>query len=380
MSDAIPLTWAQISSEEINAVWRLLRHAPEGATVEAFEETLAMVLDRPCCLAIGSGGMALELSLAALGVREGTEVILPAIGAATAMAATVRLGAKPVCVDVDPMSLCMQTRDAENAFTEHTRVIVGSAETGCPAGLDELSQLATRLETTLLEWAGPAFGAKVGTESIGQFGRVTVFDLGAASALSTGSGGLILTTDDHLAAQMRALSRGQRALAVDGTLALASPAFDAPMDDLRAGLGLSRLGNLTNAIDMRAEIASTYIRTLSGNSELILQTPPANANMGWCRMLVRLSDRSSADERDEILEGMKRHEIGCSPLLELAPDSIAPAAVSGAPWAVAERAAARSIALPFHNELTDREIDLVCQTLGLMMQRTSFGRDETSPF
>jgi len=147
------------------------------------------------------------------------------------------------------------------------------------------------------------------------------------------------------------------------------------MDDLRAGLGLIRLSGITRSIEIRKEIASSYLRRLSGNMNLVLQTVPQGVEMSWNRMIVRLSDQYSRDERDEIIEGLARHEIGVGPGLQLASDTVAPALVEGIPCPLAERAADRSIALPMHNTLAEREIDLVCQTLELMMQRTSFRRD-----
>ena len=97
-------------------------------------------------------------------------------------------------------------------------------------------------------------------------------------------------------------------------------------------------------------------------------------------MLVRLSDRFSVEERDEIIEGLSRHDIIGDPLIELAQHSIAPTILEGQAWPVAERATDRAISLPFHDQLREREIDLVSQTLELMITRTSFRRDDLPGF
>jgi perosamine synthetase len=274
----------------------------------------------------------------------------------------------------------MRAEDVERRITNKTRVLVGSTALGCPAGLDGMAALATRAELPMVEYVGAALGAWVGGDRVGHFGRIAVLDLGAASPLSTGTGGVILTNDDHLATTMSALRNGERALATDGTLLVRAAGMDAPMDDLRATLGLARLGGVQSTIEGREEIAAAYIRRLGGNSDLILQTIPPAVRMGWCWMLVRLSDRFSVDARDEIIAGLGRHEIGTSPGIQLASDTIAPSPVEGGPWPVAERAAMRSIALPFHTFMTEREIELVCQTLELMMQRTSFRREDVEDF
>lgn len=380
VSEAIPLTRVGATQNEIEEVGRLLRNATEGASVEAFEETFAAHVGRPWCVATTSGGTAVEIALAACDVHANCEVIMPAIGAQDAIAATQRLGGTPICVDVDPQSLAMLPDEVEKRITDATRVIVGSSALGCPAGLDTMAALATRAELPMVELVGSAFGGWAGADRVGHFGRIAVFDMGPASPLAIGSGGLLLTNDDHLAATMRALRSGQRALGNDGSLIVHAAPLDAELDDLRAALALTRVGRIQSQIDMREEIAATYIRRLGGNADLILQTIPPAVRMGWCKMIVRLSDRFSADERDEVVAGLARHEIGADAGVQLASDTVAPAPVGGGPWPVAERAAMRSIALPFYSSLSDREIDLVCQTLELMMQRTSFRRDDSEQF
>ena len=374
VSDAIPLRHVELKAEEVEAMARMLRGASEGATVDAFEEAFAASMGRTCCVSTTSGGTAVEIALAACGVQRGDRVLVPAIGASAAIAATSRLGAIPVCVDVVPQTLCMRAEDAEKRLDESVKAIVGSADLGSPAGLDGLARLATRSELPMIELVGAAIGGSVGGEQVGLFGRIAVFDFSPASALSTGTGGAILTNADNLADTMRALRDGRRAVDANGELIVNAAAMDAPLDDLRASLGLIRLGGIVNSIEIRKDIAACYFRRLSGNTDLILQAMPDGIETSWCRMIVRLSDQYSREERDEVIEGMGRHEIGVSPGVQLASETIAPAEVLGLPCPIAERAADRSISLPLHNTLEDREIDLVCQTLELMMQRTSFRR------
>ena len=151
--------------------------------------------------------------------------------------------------------------------------------------------------------------------------------------------------------------------------------MDAPFDDIRAAVGMSRLGRLDQVIERREELAGLYIRRLGGHSDLMLQSPPASVKMGWCHMLVRLSDRFSDQDRDEIIKGMGRHEIATSSVLEVASVTNYPAPVGGGPCPVAERAMIRSICLPFHEDLREDEIDLICQTLELMLARSVFSRE-----
>ena len=375
MSDEIPLSKFNMTHEEVRAIASLLRNTRSGATVDAFEQTMAARMGRPHCISTTSQGSAIEVAMAAFGLEAGDEVILPAIGARGAASAARRLGAKAVAIDVDPLTLCMRVDEAEAAITDRTRMVIGSAALGCPDGLEKLATLATRSEFPLLELVGCALGGRSRGESVGQFGRIAVLDLGPASPISTGTGGLILTHDDHLDHAARCIRSEGRAIGPGGRLTSKASGMDAPFDDLRAAMGLSRLGSLAEAILRREEIAACYIRKLGGNSDLLLQSPPTSVKMGWCHMLVRLSDRFSDQDRDEIIEGMGRHEIDTSSVLELASMTNYPEPVGGGPWPVAERAMMRSICLPFHNDLVESEIDLICQTLELMLTRSTFSRD-----
>ena len=375
MSDEIPLSKFNMTHEEVRAIATLLRNTRAGSTIDAFEETMAARMGRPNCISTTSLGTAIEVAMAAFGLEPGDEVILPAIGARGAASAARRLGAKAIAIDVDPLTLCMRVDEAEAAITDRTRMIVGSAALGCPDGLEKLATLATRSEFPLMEIVGSAMGGRAGGEHVGQFGRIAVLDLGPMSPISTGTGGLILTHDDHLEHAARAIRSEGRAIGQGGRLISMASGMDAPFDDLRAALGLIRLGSLAEATQRREEIAASYIRKLSGNSDLLLQSPPASVKMGWCHMLVRLSDRFSDHDRDEIIAGMGRHDIDTNPALELASRTNYPADVGGGPWPVAERAMMRSISLPFHNDLVESEIDLICQTLELMLARSTFSRD-----
>ena len=375
MSDEIPLTSLSMTHDEVRAIATLLRNTNAGATVDAFEQMMAARMNRPHCISTTSLGTAIEVAMAAFGLEPGDEIIVPAIGARGAASAARRLGAKVIAIDVNPLTLCMRVDKAEAAITEQTRMVVGSAALGCPDGLEKLATLATRSEFPLLEIVGSALGGRSAGEHVGQFGRIAVIDLGPSSPITTGTGGLILTHDDHLDHAARAIRCEGRAIGPGGRLTSMASGMDAAFDDLRAAMGMSRLGGLDQGIKRREEIAASYIRRLSGNSDLLLQSPPASVKMGWCHMMVRLSDRFSDQDRDEIIGGMRRHDIDSDSALELASMTNYPAEVGGGPWPVSERAMMRSICLPFHNDLVESEIDLICQTLELMLTRSTFSRD-----
>ena len=356
---------------DAEALAESLRTAP-GTEARRLEERLAALAGRPFGVSVGSRGAAFEVALRALGIGAGDEVLLPALGSVEAADAVARVNATPVFADVDPRSLGLCPIAVESRIGERTRAVLAGSPLGDAGGLESIAGLAARHEVPLLEDASEALGQSLGGRPIGKFGRAAILALTDDSPVAAHGATVIATHDDRLARRCGRFREG----AVDPDLDRAG--VDSPLDDFRAAVALNRLARLSQALEARRRVADAYVRRLSGLSDLILPAPRGDGGGAWPRFVVRLSDRFSRLERDEILEGMRRHEIlattgpVATPLLVR--HGHRTGHVDGA-FPIAERAAGRSIGLPFHEGLSEPEIDLVCQTLDLMIQRTSFRRD-----
>jgi perosamine synthetase len=151
------------------------------------------------------------------------------------------------------------------------------------------------------------------------------------------------------------------------------------LSEIHAAFGVAQMERLDKLLEERQRVAETYTRRLMGNTDLILPTVDPETTMGWFVYVVRLSDRFSAFDRDSIIEGLRRHEVGSSayfPPIPLLPFYRERFDCEPGRFPVAESVSHRTIALPFFTRLTEREIDLVCQTLELMITRVTFGRTE----
>jgi len=356
---------------DAEALAESLRTAP-GTEARRLEERLAALAGRPFGVSVGSRGAAFEVALRALGIGAGDEVLLPALGSVEAADAVARVNATPVFADVDPRSLGLCPIAVESKIGERTRAVLAGSPLGDAGGLESIAGLAARHEVPLLEDASEALGQSLGGRPIGKFGRAAILALTDDSPVAAHGATVIATHDDRLARRCGRFREG----AVDPDLDRAG--VDSPLDDFRAAVALNRLARLSQALEARRRVADAYVRRLSGLSDLILPAPRGDGGGAWPRFVVRLSDRFSRLERDEILAGMRRHEIlattgpVATPLLVR--HGHRTGHVDGA-FPIAERAAGRSIGLPFHEGLSEPEIDLVCQTLDLMIQRTSFRRD-----
>ncbi len=420
MANAIPLSSPDITEHEIRAVVETLRsnRLSIGPKLEEFEALVATRCRRPYAVGVNSGTSGLHLLMLALGIGPGDEVITPTFSFVASANCIMYVGAKPVFVDCDPRTYNMKLEDVERAITPRTKAIVGVEVFGNPAGMVELAALAARHEIHLIEDACEGLGSRKGPDPVGRFGRAAVFGFYPNKQITTGEGGMIVTHDDTLADVLRSLrnqgragsnkSSGGGGAGGAGAVAAASvshphalPSEVAPglgfglgaalgswlvhervgynfrLSELNAALGVAQMERLDEIIAERQRVASAYTRRLIGNPNIIIPTVDEDTFMSWFVYVVRLTDQFTAADRDAILEGMRRHEIGVSnyfPPIHLLPPYRKCLGHKPGDFPVCESVAQRTIALPFFNRLADEEIDLVCQTLDVMIQRTLFAK------
>jgi perosamine synthetase len=386
VTDALPLSQPDITEAEIRAVVETLRSGrlALGPRLEAFERLVAQRVKRQYGIGVNSGTSGLHLCLAALGVGPGDEVITPAFSFVASANCVLHVGATPVFVDCDPRTLNVLPRSVESRITEKTKAIIGVEVFGNPAGMAELAALAGKYEIPLVEDCSEALGGRVRDEPVGSFGRLAVFGFYPNKQITTGEGGMVLTDDDRLAELCRSMrNQGRSPEIVEAGQGLGSwlsherLGFNFRMSEINAALGLAQMRRLDQLIEARQRVAAAYTRRLRGNTELILPTVEPDTFMSWFVYVVRLSDRFSEDDRDYIIKGLRRHDVGASnyfPPIPLLPYFRHHFGHKPGDFPVAESVAHRTVALPFFTRLTEREVDLVCQTLELMITRVTFSR------
>jgi perosamine synthetase len=386
VSNALPLSRPDITEAEIRAVVETLRSGrlSLGPRLEAFERLVAQRVQRQYGIGVNSGTSGLHLALAALGVGPGDEVITPAFSFVASANCVLHAGATPVFVDCDPRTLNVSARAVEKAITEKTKAIVGVEVFGNPAGMAELAALAGRYEIPLVEDCSEALGSRVRDEPVGGFGRLSVFGFYPNKQITTGEGGMIVTDDLRLADLCRSMrNQGRSSEVKEAGQGLGSwlmherLGYNYRLSELNAALGVAQMRRIDQLIEARQRVAASYTRRLMGNTDLMLPTVEPDTFMSWFVYVVRLSDRFTEDDRDSIIEGLRRHEVGASnyfPPIPMLPYFRRKYGYGPGDFPVAESVSHRTVALPFFTGITDREVDLVCQTLELMMSRITFSR------
>ena len=384
----IPLSRPDISPDDIRAVTDVLRSGrlSHGPVMDAFEEMMAEEIGRNEAVAVSSGTAGLHLLLEALGVGPGDEVITPAFSFVASANCIEHAGAKPVFVDCDPISLNVRAEDVEARITERTKAIIGVEVFGNPTGMRELAAISAKHEIPLIEDACEGLGGRLGNDRIGSFGRASVFAFYPNKQITTGEGGMIITDDTRLADACRSMRNHGRNMSNRVSSATTGTRLDVDrlgwnyrMSELHAALGLSQLSRLDSIMEHRSRVADTYTRELSSMSDLIVPTVEPDVTMSWFVYVVRLSTPYTSEDRDEIIEGLRRHDIGAAhyfPAIPLFPHFRDKYDLKPGDFPVAESVSQRTIALPMFVGLTEVEIKLVCQTLGLMMTRSRFRHED----
>jgi perosamine synthetase len=198
---------------------------------------------------------------------------------------------------------------------------------------------------------------------------------------------MVVTNDDRLADMCRSLRNQGRAVAGRGAIAPGSTAgawlhherlgFNYRMSEVNAALGVAQMERLDQIIAGRQRVANRYMQRLLDVNDLVLPTIPEGAEMSWFVFVVRLAAGFTKEERDRVIKSMRNHDIGAAdyfPCIHLQPFYRQAYGFREGDFPIAESVSNRTIALPFFSALTDREIDLVVQTLQVMISRENLAR------
>lgn len=396
----IPLSRPDITSMEMDAVMSVLKtgRLSIGPVQEQFETLVAARADRHYGVACSSGTAGLHMALLGLGIGPGDEVITTPFSFIASSNVILMAGARPVFVDICPKTLNMDPNQVQDAITPRTKAILAVETFGNPAYMNDYEQIANRREIPLIEDCCEALGCSIKGRQAGSFGRVGVFGFYPNKQITTGEGGMIVTNDKRLADMCRSLrSQGRPVPSANSGGAQVAPAapgssshaamgswllherlgYNYRLSELHAAVGVAQMRRFDQIIQKRQAVAQMYTQRLLGNPDLILPTMLPESVMSWFVFVVRLSTSYTRDERDRIIAGLRRHDVGAGdyfPCIHLQPFYRQQFGYEPGSFPIAESVSQRTIALPFYNDLTEREIDFVSQTLGLMLSRENLSR------
>ncbi|GIK15432.1 MAG: polysaccharide biosynthesis protein [Planctomycetota bacterium] len=372
----IPLARPNVTQAEIDAVVEVLRtpNLSLGPKVGEFEQAFARAVGVREAVAVSSGTAALHVLIRALGIGPGDEVITTPFSFVASANCVLYERATPVFADIDPHTWNLDPAKIEAAISPRTKAILPVDVFGQPADFDAIRGIARRHKLILIEDSCEALGAEYRGIRAGALGDAGVFGFYPNKQITTGEGGMITTNDANLAAMCRSL-RNQGRDAGAGWLAHPRLGFNYRLPDLNCALGLAQLRRLDELLSARARVAEWYLEEIrrrpggagmSPGNSLHLQRIAPPVRMSWFVFVVRLADHLNERERDRVLTGLRAAGIGCSNYF--APIHLQPyfrelGGYKPGDFPVCEAVAARTIALPFHHELTRDDVRRVVDVL-----------------
>lgn len=317
----LPYCLPLIGEAEIAEVVDSLRSGwiTTGPKVKRFEQEFAAYVGAKHAIAVNSCTAALHLSLAALNIGPGDEVIVPTLTFCATANVVVHLGATPVLVDIDE-NFHISTEAVRQAITPRTKAVVPVHYAGQACPLVEILGLAERRGVAVIEDAAHALGAEYRGMRIGTHGRTACFSFYATKNMTTGEGGMITTNDDSLAHRLRRLSL--HGLSCDAWrrhsgpgswyYEVMEPGYKDNMTDLQAAIGIHQLRQLDSFIHRRQEIGQIYTAAFSQMSGILVPPELPGRNHTFHLYPIRLQRDSIGMSRAHFIRALRDHNIGTS--------------------------------------------------------------------
>ena len=336
----------------------------EGPFVKKFEEQFAARHGRKYGIAVSNGSAALDAAIAALEIKAGDEVILPTFTIISCASAIVRSGAVPVVVDCVSNTWNMDVSQIEEKITPRTKAIMVVHIYGLPVDMEPVLALADKYGLQIIEDAAEMHGQTYKGRPCGSFGSISTFSFYPNKHITTGEGGMLLTSDEHLAERCRSLRN--LCFQPQKRFVHEELGWNMRMSNLQAALGVAQLERLDEFVARKRRIGQRYTQALSDIPGLQLPLPQTDYadNIYWVYGLV-LKDEVPFDAQ-EAMQRLAEFKIGTRPFfypMHEQPVFQKLGLFDGVSCPVAERIARRGFYIPSGMALTDEQICRVVQVV-----------------
>lgn len=385
----LPFALPSIGEEEIAEVVDSLRSGwvTTGPKVARFEQSFAKAVGVKHALAVNSATAGLHLALEAVGITAGDKVLTTPY-TFTATAEVIRyLGADPLFVDIDPVTLNLDVAQVRTALKEakvegdSVKAMIPVHFAGLACDMDSLCSLADEYNLKIIEDAAHAFPASYKGRCIGSIGDVSVFSFYATKTICTGEGGMVTTDDDDLADRIKVMRlHGINRDVWDRYSSekpswyyeVVAPGYKYNMTDIAAAMGLHQLAKAERFRSRRQWIANQYSKAFKA----LPVTMPVDASDGdvhaWHLYVLRLQLEKLDIDRDRFIELMAEAGIGTSvhfiPLhmqpywrerYNLVPDS----------FPVASEIYSQAVSLPIYPAMSDSDVKRVIKSVRSILEQ-----------
>ncbi len=318
----IPFHAASVGEDEARAAAEVIRSGwlTMGPKTIEFEQNFASYVGARHAIGVSSCTAALHLSLDAVGLQQGDEVLLPTTTFTATAEVVVYFKAIPVLVDVDPVTLCIDPEEARKKVTSRTRAILPVHFAGQPCDMDRIQQLAASHSLHVIEDAAHSLPASFRGTPVGAISPLTAFSFYATKTLTTGEGGMVTTDDDDLAVRMKMMRLhgigrdAWKRYSSEGSwyYEVLNAGFKYNLTDIQSAIGIVQLSKCTEMRNLRAQIARQYTDAFLQCEEIETPTVLIDRESAWHLYVLRLHLDRLTIGRSEFVERLKQRGVGTS--------------------------------------------------------------------
>ena len=335
-----------------------------GAYLERVEREWAELCGTKECVTASNGTVSLHLALLALGAGPGDEVIVPALTYVATANAVRYVGAEPVFVDIDPNTWCMDPTRIEAAITLQTKGIMPVHLFGHPADMDAINKLAALYKFWVLVDAAQAHLAKYKERPVGSLADIATFSFHVGKIFTCGEGGAITLDDSKLAKWLR-MVRGH---GMDPERRFFHPmmAFNYRLTNMQAAVLCAQIERRDDIIERRRRFFKRYEDNLKGTPGVYFQPIEEWAVPCPWVFSITINENESGCLRDQLMEGLSEKGIESRPFyypLHKLPPYRELSTSRGDKCPEAERLSKEGMYLPSSTDITDEEVDFVCEAM-----------------
>lgn len=315
----LPFSRPSLGEDELAAVKSVFESGwiTTGPKNADLEQAFCQLTGNQHAIAVSSATAGMHVTLLALNIQPGDEVITPSLTWVSTINIITLLGATPVMIDVDRDTLMVTPEQIEAAITPQTRAIIPVHYAGAPADIDAIRAIGERHGIAVIEDAAHSAGCYYKGQHVGSKGTA-IFSFHAIKNMTCAEGGLIVTDDAELADRMRSLKF--HGLGVDAydrhthgrkpQAEVIMPGFKYNLPDISAAIALVQLNKLPAINARRAEIAQRYLNELADTPFLPLSQPTWAHQHAWHLFIIRVDEVQCGLSRDALMETLKAQDIG----------------------------------------------------------------------
>jgi perosamine synthetase len=335
----------------------------DGPFVKKFEEQFSSFIGVDYGIAVNNGTAALETALFAAGLSKGDEIIMPAFTIISCALAAIRLGAVPVLVDAEPETWNMDTSQIESRITPKTKAIMPVHIYGHPVDMEPILEIAEKYNLIVIEDAAEVHGAEYKGQRCGSIGDISVFSFYANKIITTGEGGMVVTSNPEMAD--RARSYRNLCFLPEKRFLHNELGFNFRMTNLQAALGVAQMERIEEFIAIKRRLGKYYREKLGVLKGIKCQVEKPWAMSVYWMYCIEI-DTSLGMTAEQMMKILAQNKIGSRPFflgLHEQPALNKQGLFLGESYAVTEKISKFGLYLPSGLTLIEQEIDQVVEVI-----------------